>query len=77
MYKRQVLFPGEFRVARSLRRRLRSGRCEVKLDSAFPAVIRACAETPRAGQHDTWITRDMQRAYRCVQETGVRESWGR
>lgn len=71
---RMVLFPGEFRVARSLRRRLRSGRCEVKLDSDFPAVIRACAETPRAGQHDTWITRDMQRAYWQLFESGIAHS---
>ena len=47
---RMVLLPQEFRISRSLRRSLRAGRFEVKLDSDFPAVIRGCAETPRAGQ---------------------------
>jgi leucyl/phenylalanyl-tRNA--protein transferase len=60
---RMVLFPGEFRVSRSLRRSLRSGRFTVKLDSDFPAVTEACAGAPRAGQDGTWITREMQRAY--------------
>jgi leucyl/phenylalanyl-tRNA--protein transferase len=71
---RMVLFPGEFRISRSLRRALRSGRFEVTLDSDFPAVIRACAEAPRAGQHGTWITREMQRAYWKLFQNGIAHS---
>lgn len=71
---RMVLFPGEFRISRSLRRALRSGRFQVTLDSDFPAVIRACAEAPRAGQHGTWITREMQRAYWKLFQNGVAHS---
>jgi leucyl/phenylalanyl-tRNA--protein transferase len=67
-------FPGEFRISRSLRRSLRSGRFEVRLDSAFPAVIRACAEAPRAGQDGTWITREMQRAYWKLFQLGIAHS---
>jgi leucyl/phenylalanyl-tRNA--protein transferase len=69
-----VLFPGEFRISRSLRRSLRSGRFEVKLDSDFPAVIRACAEVPRAGQNGTWITPEMQHAYWQLFQLGVAHS---
>ena len=75
---RMVLFPEEFRIARSLRRTLRSRRFEVRLDSAFAEVIRACAETPRAGQPGTWITREMQDAYCRLFELGFAhsvESW--
>jgi leucyl/phenylalanyl-tRNA--protein transferase len=68
---RMVLFPAEFRVSRSLRRTLRAANYEVRLDSAFPEVIRACAETPRPGQPGTWITREMQRAYRQLFELGI------
>jgi len=71
---RMVLFPGEFKISRSLRRTLRAGHYEVRLDSAFPEVIRACAETPRAGQPGTWITAEMQHAYRQLFELGVAHS---
>ena len=71
---RMVLFPGEFRISRSLRRTLRDGDYEVRLDSAFPEVIRACAETPRPGQPGTWITCEMQRAYRQLFELGIAHS---
>jgi leucyl/phenylalanyl-tRNA--protein transferase len=71
---RMVLFPSEFRISRSLRRTLRAGNYEVRLDSAFPEVIRACAETPRPGQPGTWITREMQRAYRQLFELGTAHS---
>ncbi|MEF8699856.1 MAG: leucyl/phenylalanyl-tRNA--protein transferase [Candidatus Accumulibacter sp. UW20] len=71
---RMVLFPGEFRIARSLRRRLRAGRFEVRLDSDFLAVMRACAEVPRAAQEGTWITREMLRAYWELHRIGIAHS---
>ncbi|HPU81701.1 leucyl/phenylalanyl-tRNA--protein transferase [Accumulibacter sp.] len=71
---RMVLLPQEFRISRSLRRSLRSGRFEVKLDSDFAAVIRGCAETPRAGQVGTWITPDMQHAYWTLFQLGIAHS---
>jgi leucyl/phenylalanyl-tRNA--protein transferase len=71
---RMVLFPSEFRISRSLRRSLRATSYEVRLDSAFPEVIRACAETPRAGQPGTWITLEMQHAYQRLFELGVAHS---
>lgn len=71
---RMVLFPHEFRISRSLRRTLRSGRFEVRLDTAFAEVIGACAETPRPGQDGTWITQAMQDAYRRLFELGFAHS---
>lgn len=71
---RMVLFPAEFRISRSLRRTLRAGRYEVRLDGAFAAVIAACADTPRAEQTGTWITREMQQAYRRLHELGYAHS---
>jgi leucyl/phenylalanyl-tRNA--protein transferase len=35
----------------------------VRADTAFEAVIHACAAVPRAGQRGTWITREMKAAY--------------
>ncbi|HEX5801748.1 MAG TPA: leucyl/phenylalanyl-tRNA--protein transferase [Azospira sp.] len=67
---RMVLFPGEFKVSRSLRRTLRAGHYEVRLDSDFAAVIEACAQTWRPGQPGTWITPEMRRAYTRLFELG-------
>ena len=71
---RMVLFPGEFHASHSLRRRLRTGSFEVRLDTAFDAVIRACAETPRGDQNGTWISERMQRAYGRLHELGIAHS---
>ena len=46
---RMVLYPSELKLSRSLRKRLRRDDYEVRADSAFPAVMRACAE-PRRDQ---------------------------
>jgi leucyl/phenylalanyl-tRNA--protein transferase len=59
---RMVLYGGELRVSRSLRRVIRSGRFRVTLDTAFAAVMAGCAE-PRPGQDGTWITPEMTAAY--------------
>jgi leucyl/phenylalanyl-tRNA--protein transferase len=64
---RMVLAPAEFNLRRSLRktvaRFLRSPGCELRIDSAFRAVIVACARTPRDGQSGTWIVPEMIEAY--------------
>lgn len=60
---RMVLRPGELRLSRSLRRRIRQAPYRVQLDGAFEAVIRACAAAPRKDQSGTWITADMIDAY--------------
>ena len=67
---RMVLFPEHFRLTRSLRKTLRSGRYEVRFDSNFSGVIDGCAQTPRPGQDGTWITEEMRTAYVKLHELG-------
>ena len=67
---RMVLYPDEFRLTRSLRKTLRAGRYETRFDHDFPAVIAACASTPRHGQDGTWISAAMQQAYIRLHELG-------
>lgn len=67
---RMVLFPEEFRLSRSLRKILRSGRLTVTFDTNFRGVITACAATPRPGQDGTWITQEMIDAYIRLHELG-------
>ena len=64
---RMVLPVAGFKLARSLKKSLRrflaSPGCEVRFDSDFAAVIRACASTPRDGQDGTWIVPELMQAY--------------
>lgn len=70
---RMVLFPAELRISRSLGKRLRRGGYEVRLDTAFPQVIRACA-APRAPGSGTWITPEMRDAYVELHRLGYAHS---
>jgi leucyl/phenylalanyl-tRNA--protein transferase len=68
-----VLGTDAMRVTRSLRKTIRSGRFRVTADTAFPAVIAACAE-PRPDQDGTWITREVFDAYCTLASIGVAHS---
>lgn len=70
---RMVLIPQELKISRSLARTLRRGHYEIRLDTAFPAVIRECS-LPRPGQDGTWITAEMQQAYDRLHELGYAHS---
>ncbi|MEW6693384.1 Leucyl/phenylalanyl-tRNA--protein transferase [Tepidimonas thermarum] len=71
---RMVLRPARFRLHDSLRKALRAGlrrgQLDIRIDSAFDAVIAACAHTPRPGQDGTWIVPPMQEAYRALHRAG-------
>ena len=71
---RMVLIPGEMHVSRSLRRTLRSGRYQVRADTAFERVIRRCAEKDRPGQDGTWIVPEMVDAYLRLHRRGLAHS---
>ena len=64
---RMALAVERFRLHRSLKQALKrflaAPACEVRFDSAFGRVIRACAAVPRPGQSGTWITPQMVAAY--------------
>lgn len=70
---RMVLFPSELRISRSLRKRMARRDYEVRADTAFERVIRACS-APRAGQEGTWITGDMADAYSALSRAGYAHS---
>nr|WP_279343640.1 leucyl/phenylalanyl-tRNA--protein transferase [Variovorax terrae] len=75
---RMVLHAAEFRLHRSLRRTLQKfqadARCEIRFDSAFGEVIRACSASPRSGQSGTWIVPDMVGAYEAFHAAGLAHS---
>jgi leucyl/phenylalanyl-tRNA--protein transferase len=70
---REVLFPGEFHVSRSLHKALRNRGYRSTIDQDFHGVIAGCA-APRAPGSGTWITSDMQKAYADLHERGFAHS---
>src|SRR3954447_13469354 len=62
---RGVLPIDGLRVSRSLRRAC--SRFEIRIDSAFGAVVDACADPHRP---HGWITKDIRRAYGSLHELG-------
>ena len=75
---RMVLFTGEFRLHRSMRktvsRFISDPECEIRIDSNFDAVIEACAVSERPGQSGTWIVPPMVRAYKDFHAAGFAHS---
>ncbi|MDC0172379.1 leucyl/phenylalanyl-tRNA--protein transferase [Gammaproteobacteria bacterium] len=66
--ERCVIRPDNFYTSTSLRRQLRQARYQIKSDTAFSDVMRACA-APR-GDGGTWITPEMIEAYTQLHEYG-------
>jgi leucyl/phenylalanyl-tRNA--protein transferase len=60
---RMVFRTDAFALPRRLCRELRRSAWELRADTAFAAVIDACARSPRPGQDGTWITPEMRAAY--------------
>jgi leucyl/phenylalanyl-tRNA--protein transferase len=68
-----ILTPGSLAISRSLRKRLRRRDYEVRADTSFEQVMRACAE-PREGQIGTWISAEMINAYVALNRAGYAHS---
>ncbi|MDD3770422.1 MAG: leucyl/phenylalanyl-tRNA--protein transferase [Sulfuricurvum sp.] len=58
---RLILVPAEFKLHRSLRKKLHS--FDIRFDTAFSEVIRECARIPRKKQKGSWIVPEMVDAY--------------
>ncbi|APR78783.1 Leucyl/phenylalanyl-tRNA--protein transferase [Minicystis rosea] len=75
---RFVVVPERAHVPTSLRKRIRRGEYEVRVDTAFRRVMEACSEVPRPGQGGTWINAEMIAGYTALHELGFAhsiESW--
>jgi leucyl/phenylalanyl-tRNA--protein transferase len=71
---RLILEPDRLKIARSLRTVIRKGRYAITFDTAFRAVIRACASTPRGDDLGTWIHPEVERAYTSLHDLGYAHS---
>jgi leucyl/phenylalanyl-tRNA--protein transferase len=72
---RMVLQVAHFRFHRSLRQWMKQQKnWEIRIDTAFDAVIEHCARAPRPGQNGTWIVADMVSAYKALHTAGFAHS---
>ncbi len=71
---RLLLYPEHFKVRKSFRRVLRSGKFRVTFDKEFSNVIKHCAMVPREGQDHTWIVEEIQKAFIRLHKEGFAHS---
>ena len=76
---RALFLPDSLHVSRSLRKRMNHGGYELRLDTAFAEVMRACAgPRPQYPDGGTWLNQEMQAAYQemhCLGHAHSAELW--
>jgi len=71
---RLLLYPEKFKLRKSFRRVLRSGKFSVTFDQNFREIIKRCATIIRDGQEATWILPEMMNAYIRLHDEGYAHS---
>jgi leucyl/phenylalanyl-tRNA--protein transferase len=71
---RMVLYVAELKVSRSLAKSARNRGYEVRVDTAFAAVLEGCAG-PRADGAGTWLGQEMRAAYASLHRAGCAHSF--
>ena len=75
---RMILVPEEMKISRSLKRVIKKEHFEIRFDTAFQQVIKACADVRIDQGEGTWIIPEMQKAYTELHQDGFAhsvESW--
>jgi leucyl/phenylalanyl-tRNA--protein transferase len=67
---RMVLYCGELKVPRSLAKSVRNKGYELRVDTAFAAVLEGCSDRPQ-----TWLGKDMKKAYLRLHRAGYAHSF--
>ena len=71
---RMVLYPDNFKLSKSLRRRIKRQEFDLRIDTAFDQVIEECSRVPRDDQDGTWLTEEMKAAYVTMHHQGLAHS---
>lgn len=69
---RLVMGVDDFILRKSLKKRLKQ--FNIRINTAFGEVIRACAEIPRPGQEGSWLLPEMIHAYESLHRLGYAHS---
>ncbi|OQY02497.1 MAG: leucyl/phenylalanyl-tRNA--protein transferase [Desulfobacteraceae bacterium 4572_130] len=71
---RLVLYPENFKISKSLKKKIRKNYFKITMDKAFQDIIYACAQTRVKKNQDTWITNNMIKAYIKLYKKGYAHS---
>lgn len=71
---RLVLFTDKFKVSKSLQQKINRRVFDIRIDFAFDEVIEFCSQAKRRDQHGTWITDEVQKAYKQLFRLGIAHS---
>ena len=72
--ERMVLFPGEIKVSKSMRKIINKGEFTITENKAFREVIYHCKNIERSDGFGTWITDDKEQAYINLHNKGIAKS---
>lgn len=75
---RFILFPDEIKISKSMKILLKKDAFDFTINTAFEEVIRHCKKIRRPGQRGTWITDEVEIAYRLMHKLGYAvsaETW--
>lgn len=72
---RFVLKAENFCVPKSLKKTLKKGLFDYRVNTAFSEVIHECAVVPRPGQDGTWITDNLEKGYCELNRLGFARSF--
>jgi len=67
---RFVLFPEELAVSKSMQQVMRQNRFSFTVNTRFEEVIASCKSITRKGQHGTWISPAVHKAYTRLHQEG-------
>nr|WP_275658965.1 leucyl/phenylalanyl-tRNA--protein transferase [Shewanella sp. Isolate11] len=70
---RAVFVPGTMKISRSLKRHINKSQWRFSVNRAFNRVIESCAQS-RQGKEGTWITAEIQHAYKALHRQGKAHS---
>jgi len=71
---RVVLLPDKVHIGRSTKRVIKKAPFEIRCDTVFEDVVRACAKAKRKAGEGTWITAEMREAYCRLHTLGFAHS---
>ncbi|UAM97363.1 leucyl/phenylalanyl-tRNA--protein transferase [Polaribacter litorisediminis] len=73
-FDRMVLFPGDLKVSKSMRKIIHKNEFKITENTAFEEVIYNCKNINRNDGFGTWITDEMEQAYINLHKKGIAKS---
>lgn len=67
--ERFIIRPGEVHISRSMKKYMKKHRLELRLNEDFAGTMHRC-RTKRESREGTWITDDMEKAYKRLHDLG-------